>query len=165
MRSSVTCAGRSTRDSIPTSGRCGTRWSGRDAWDEASRALQRAFSRDQRPDLAAELDDYQGGYHLLEAMFNDPGGRDEWHAYTAARAALAAHGMDAAIDFCIAERIEPAQVPRVIERTLLQEWTDHQLRTDPALAPLHAAGRDALVSRYQQLDRELATTAAADIIR
>jgi hypothetical protein len=136
-----------------------------EAWQDASSALLAAFSPRYRQELAAELDDYQGGYHLLEAMFEDTGGRAEWHAYQAARAALAAHGMDAAIDFCIAERIEPAQVPRVIERTLLQEWSDHQLRSDPALAPLHAVGRAALVSRYQQLDRELETAAAADIIR
>src|SRR5215831_14291572 len=98
-------------------------------------------------------------------MFEDPGGREVWHAYQAARASLAAHGMGAAIDFCIAERIEAAQVPQVIERALLQEWSDHQLRTDPALAPLRAAGHDALADRYQELERELATAAAAAIIR
>jgi len=136
-----------------------------DAWHDACSALLAAFSPQYRPELAAELDDYSGGYHLLEAMFEDTGGRGEWHAYQAARAALAAHGMDAAVGFCIDERIEPAQVPQVIERALLREWADQQLRTDPALAPLRAAGRDALVDRYQQLERELATAAIADIIR
>ena len=136
-----------------------------DAWDEASAALQRAFSRDQRPDLAAELDDYQGGYQLLEAMFNDPGGRDEWHAYQAASTSLAAHRLDPVLDFCVAERVAPAQVPLVIKRALLQAWADHQLRTDPALAPLRTAGPDALVTRYQELDRALTATAAADVIR
>jgi len=127
-----------------------------DAWHEACVALLAAFSPQRRPELAAELDDYSGGYHLLEAMFEDPGGREVWHAYQAARVSLAAHGMGAAIDFCIAERIEAGQVPRVIERALLQEWSDYQLRADPALAPLLAAGRDALVDRYQRLDRALA---------
>jgi len=136
-----------------------------DAWYEACAALTAAFSPQRRPELAAELDDYHNGYHLLEAMFDDPGGRDVWHAYQAARAALAAHGLGAAIDFCIAERVEPVQVPRVIERALLQEWSDYQLRTDPALAPLRAVGRDALVNEYHQLDRALATAAADDIIR
>ena len=136
-----------------------------DAWHEACVALLAAFSPQRRPELAAELDDYSGGYHLLEAMFEDPGGREVWHAYQAARVSLAAHGMGAAIDFCIAERIEAGQVPRVIERALLQEWSDYQLRADPALAPLLAAGRDALVDEYQRLDRALATAAAEDIIR
>jgi hypothetical protein len=97
-------------------------------------------------------------------MFNDPGGRDIWHAYQAARASLAGHGMAAAIDFCIAEQIEPARVPQVIERALLQEWADCQLRGDPALALLRAAGPDELVARYQQLDRALMAAAAEDVI-
>jgi len=135
-----------------------------DAWQEACAALLSAFSPQRRPELAAELDDYSTGYQLLEAMFNDLEGCVVWHAYQAARASLADHGMGAAIDFCIAERIEPGQVPRVIERAFLQEWTDYQLRADPALAPLRDAGRDALVGRYQQLDRALMTAAAEDVI-
>jgi hypothetical protein len=136
-----------------------------DAWQEACAALLAAFSPQRRPELAAELDDYSAGYQLVEAMFNDPGGRDVWHAYQAARASLAGHGMDAAIDFCIAERIEPARVPQVIERALLQEWADYQLRGDQALAPLRAAGHDALVGRYQQLDRAVMAEAAEDVVR
>ena len=135
-----------------------------DAWQEACAALLAAFSPQRRPELGAELDDYSAGYQLLEAMFNDPGGRDVWHAFHAARASLAGHGMAAAVDFCIAERIEPAQVPQVIERALLEEWADYQLRGDPALAPLRAAGPDALVDRYQELDRALTAAAAEDVI-
>jgi len=136
-----------------------------DAWQEARAALLAAFSPQRRPGLAAELDDYQAGDHLLEAMFNDPGGRDEWHAYAAARAALAAHGMDGAIDFCAGGGVPAALVPRVIERALLQEWAEYQLRTDPALAPLQAAGPDALVDGFRRLDTALTAAAAQDIIR
>ena len=136
-----------------------------DAWHEASTALLAAFSPQRRPELAAELDDYQNGYHLLEAMFDDPAGGEVWHAYQAARAALAARGLAAAVDFCVTERIGPGQVPQVIEQALLLEWSGYQTRTDPALAPLHAASRDELVGRYQQLDQALATAAAGDIIR
>lgn len=135
-----------------------------DAWHEACAALLSAFSPQRRRELAAELDDYQCGDDLLEAMFNDTSGWEEWHAYQAARASLAAHGLDAVIDFGIAERVKPAQVPQVIERALLLEWADYQLRTDPALAPLRAVGRDALVSGYQQLDGALTAAAAEEII-
>jgi Protein of unknown function (DUF4011)/AAA domain len=136
-----------------------------DAWHEACAALLSAFSPQRRHGLAAELDDYQAGDELLEAMFSDPSGRDEWHAYQAARASLAAHGMNAAVDSCITEPVEPAQVPQVIERVLLQQWAEYQLRADPALAPLQGVGRDALASEYQRLDRALTAAAAEDIIR
>src|SRR5579859_6616780 len=77
-----------------------------DAWHEACSALLAAFSPQRRPELAAELDDYSSGYQLLEAMFDDPEGGAVWHAHQAARAALTASGLGAAIDFCAAERVE-----------------------------------------------------------
>jgi hypothetical protein len=135
------------------------------AWQQACAAVLAAFSPHRRPELAAELDDYQGGRQLLEAMFNDPSGRDEWRAYQAARDRLAAHGLAAAADFCITQRVQAARVPQVIERTLLQEWADQQVRTDPALAPLRGVGRDALASACQQLDQALTAAAAGAIIR
>ena len=136
-----------------------------DAWRQAKDAVMAAFSPDRQAELAAELDDYGTTAQLIEVMFDDASGRDEWHTYQAARAALAAHGLAVAIDFCIAEQVEPAQVPQVIERALLQEWAGHHLRTDPALATVGAADRDALVREYQELDRALIAAAAGDIIR
>ena len=135
------------------------------AWQEACAALLSAFSTDRRPGLAAELDDYQAGGQLLEAMFADTSGPGVWHAYQSARAGLAALGLDAVVGFCIAERIEPACVPQVIERALLQDWAGHQVQADPALAPLRAAGRDGLAGACQRLDQALTAAAAGDIIR
>jgi hypothetical protein len=136
-----------------------------EAWRQARDALMAAFDADRRADLVTELDDYDDTADLLTVMFDDTGGRDEWHTYRAARASLAAHGLDVAVDFCIAEHVEPAQVPQVIERALLQEWAEHHIRTDPALAAVRAADRDALVREYQELDRALIGAATGDIIR
>ena len=136
-----------------------------DAWRQARDSLMAAFDPDRRADLVTELDDYADTADLLTVMFDDTGGRDEWHTYQAARASLAAHGLDLAVDFCIAEHVEPAQVPQVIERALLQEWAEYHLRTDPALAAVRAADRDALVREYQELDKALIGAATGDIIR
>ena len=70
-----------------------------------------------------------------------------------------------AIDFCISERVPSRQVPRVIERALLQEWAEHHLRTDPDLSTVRAADRDALVREYRELDRALIAAATGSIIR
>ena len=136
-----------------------------EAWRQARDALMAAFDADRRADLVTELDDYDDTADLLTVMFDDTSGRDEWHTYQAARASLAAHGLDVAVDFCIAEHVDPAQMPQVIERALLQEWAEHHIRTDPALAAVRAADRDALVREYQELDRALIGAATGDIIR
>ena len=135
------------------------------AWQHARGALVQAFNADRRADLTAELDDYEDARDLIAALREDTGGKDEWHSYQASRAVLAAHGLDVAVEFCMSERVPSAHVPRVIERALLQEWADHHLRTDPALATVRAADRDALVSEYQQLDRALIAAATGSIIR
>jgi hypothetical protein len=136
-----------------------------EAWQRARDALVQAFSADRRADLAAELDDYEDAADLIAALREDTGGKDEWHVYQASRAALAAHGLDVAIDFCISERVPSLQVPQVIERSLLQEWAEHHLRTDQELSTVRAADRDALVSEYQELDRALIAAATGSIIR
>ena len=136
-----------------------------EAWHRAKDALTDAFDTDRRQDLAAELDDYEDAADLIAALRQDTGGKDEWHAYQASRAALALHGLDVAIDFCISGRVPSRQVPQVIERALLHDWAEHQLRTDPELSTVRAADRDALVSEYQQLDRALIAAATGDIIR
>jgi uncharacterized protein DUF4011/AAA domain-containing protein len=135
------------------------------AWQAARDTLLRAFSPPRRRELAAGLDNYQSGDELLERMFNDTTGRDEWHAHQAARASLAAQGLAAAVEFCVTEGVKSSQVPHVIERALLQGWAEYQVRTDPALAPLRAMRPDAMIAESQQLDRALATVAADDIVR
>ena len=66
---------------------------------------------------------------------------------------LADHGLDVAVEFCVSQQCPARPGPRVIERALLQEWAEHLMRTDPALATVRAAERDALVAEYQKPDR------------
>ena len=136
-----------------------------ETWQRASRTLAGAFDASRQPDLAAELDDYGDARDLISALRADTGGQDEWHVYRSCRTALDGYGLGMAIDFCISERVPSGQVPRVIERALLQEWAEHQLRTDPDLSTVRAADRDALVREYRELDRALIAAATSSIIR
>jgi hypothetical protein len=136
-----------------------------EAWHCARQTLVEAFDANRQPDLAVELDDFDEARELIAALREDTGGKDEWYVYQSCRAALATHGLDAAVDFCISEHVPSGQVPQVIERALLQEWAEHHLRTDPDLSTVRATDRDALVSEFQQLDRALIATATGSIIR
>ncbi|KWW99028.1 Uncharacterized protein LI90_660 [Carbonactinospora thermoautotrophica] len=134
------------------------------AWVRAKDALLAAFEPARRAELASELDDYADGADLIDALRQDAGGQDEWFAYTEARAVLAEHGLDVAVEFCIAERVPAEQVPKVIERALLREWADYHLMHDPALKSVRAEDRNALVREYRELDKRLVTTAVSSII-
>jgi very-short-patch-repair endonuclease len=136
-----------------------------DDWRRAREALLEAFDLARRAHLAAELDDFDNARDLIGALREDIGGKDEWHAYQSCRVSLSIRGLDAAVAFCISERVPSSQVPQVIERALLQELAEHHLQTDPDLSTVRAADRDALVSEYQQLDRALIASATDGIIR
>ena len=135
------------------------------AWQAACASLADAFGPERRHALAAELDDYEDGTAVLEAMFNDTTGRDEWHAYQAARASLAAFGLTEAADFCVAQHVPAARVPQVIEGAVLQGWAEYQLRTAPDLAAFRAVDRGSLLRDYQELDAALLSAAAGEIAR
>jgi very-short-patch-repair endonuclease len=135
------------------------------AWQRAQDTLIEAFDVYRRPDLLSELDDYDEARDLIAALRQDTGGKEEWHAYQACRAGLAAYGLDLAVEFCISERLPAEQVPQVIERAVLQEWAEHHLRIDPELFTVRAVDRDALVEKYRQLDRALIAAATGGIIR
>ncbi|MGE5137803.1 MAG: DUF4011 domain-containing protein [Gemmatimonadota bacterium] len=135
------------------------------AWQQACASLADAFGPERRHDLAAELDEYEDGTAVLEAMFNDAGGRDEWHAYQAARAALTVYGLAEAADFCAAQHVAAGRVAQVIEGAVLQGWAEYQLRTAPDLAAFRAADRGALLRDYLELDAALQSAAAGTIVR
>ncbi len=126
-----------------------------EAWLRAGGALLAAFNGARQREMTAELDEYDDARGLIEALREDTGGQDEWHVYQSCRAALAAHGLDVAVEFCIAEGVPSEQVPQVLERALLQEWSDHYLATEPDLSAVRAADRDERMREYQELDRTL----------
>ena len=135
------------------------------AWQQARAALAALFGDDRASELAAELDDYDDAAALIAALTEDTGGPGEWHAYQRARAALSAHGLDAAVAFCITERVPAAQLTPVFQRALLRQWAEHQLRTDPTLAVVRAQDRDSLITEYRRPDRALITAATGRIVR
>ncbi|WP_430782834.1 DEAD/DEAH box helicase [Actinoplanes sp. G11-F43] len=93
-------------------------------WDDARIELLAAFDPGRQADMRAELDDYHGAGDLIDGLRKDTTGQQEWLAYRAARTTLADLGLDAAADFCVTERVPPAQLPRILERAVLQAWVD-----------------------------------------
>ena len=133
-------------------------------WAAAAAALVTAFDTDRSGDIRDDLDDWTDARELIEELEQDSSGQEEWFTYVDARQELAAHGLDRAVDFCVRESVESTVVPDVLERALLQEWADEQLRSDSAFAVSRALDRDALVAEYRELDRALIGSATNAIL-
>lgn len=134
-------------------------------WTDSRDRILSAFAPSRTAELTTEFDDYRHGLEFISDLREDTVGQQEWFDYQRARASLAKHGLDAAIDFCIDQRIDAPTVPKVLERALLRGWADAVIHNDPRLRPALASDREALVKEYRNLDQQLVANAVADIIR
>ena len=134
-------------------------------WASAAERIVDAFHPDRHAEFRRELDDYSNAASFISDLREDTTGQEEWFAYAKARAELAKHGLDIAIDFCIEQRVPADQVPRVIERALLRSWADYAIHNDTRVHPLLERDRRALVQEYRELDKLLIVAATSDIIR
>ncbi|MCI0686855.1 MAG: DUF4011 domain-containing protein, partial [Sporichthyaceae bacterium] len=134
-------------------------------WTRLAAEIRAGFDPDRQQQLTGELDDFTDAADLIAALRADPDGKATWFAYVEARSALAARGLDVAIEFCRAERIDPALIPKVIVRAVLQEWADYHLSRDPGFATsARTTERDRLTAEYRELDRTLVASAVSEII-
>ena len=133
-------------------------------WTQARDRVVEAFAPNRCGELTEELDDYQGAIDLINEFRADTVGQQEWFDYQHAYADLAKRGLDAAVDFCIEQRLSEHEVPNVINRALLRSWSDSVIQSDERLHPQLATDREALVEEYRKLDRDLIKAATSEII-
>lgn len=133
-------------------------------WVAARDRIIDAFAPSRRVELAAEFDDYDDAAGLLKDLRTDTVGQHEWFDYQRAYASLVGQGLDAAIAFCVEQRLSAEDIPDVVNHALLRGWCDAVIGSDDRLRPEIAAHREALVEEYRNLDQDLVKTATADII-
>lgn len=135
-----------------------------EAWTDARDLIVQAFADGRRRELSDEFDDYRDAMELIGDLRSDTIGRQEWFDYTSARSALAARGLDPAVDFCVAQHVSAHDVAAVVNRALLRGWLDELLRHDGRLRPLLTTEREALVDEFRRLDHDLIDAATGEII-
>jgi hypothetical protein len=79
---------------------------------------------------------------------------EEWQAFRTGSQALTELGLGAALDFCRERRVTSVELPRAIERCVLQSWADSIIKADGRLARLRSGDRDQLVEDFRRLDKE-----------
>ncbi len=136
----------------------------REAWSRARDALLEAFGPDRRADLSAELDDYAEADDLIEALRQDTGGQEEWHAYRGPalrwqRTASTSPSTSACPNGYRRGRCRD-------DRTGAAARNGRKI-TSGRSGPVggRATDRDALVGEYRKLDRALIENATGNIIR
>ncbi len=133
-------------------------------WTKSQERVVNAFAPSRHTEMTEELDDYGDAITLVNDLRSDTVGQQEWFEYRRACESLALRGLDAAVDFCIEQRLSESDVPDAVNRALLRAWLDATIQRDERLRPLLATDREALVDEYRALDRDLIKAATADII-
>ncbi|MFG1996166.1 DUF4011 domain-containing protein [Actinoplanes sp. NPDC048988] len=131
------------------------------AWEQARNGVVAAFATTRHEEIGAALDAYTSRF--LDDLIEDRTGQQEWFGHLAARRALAAHGLDAAVDSCAEQRVPPERIREVLDRALLAAWADAVIRSDRRLHPGGSAERDRLVEEFRRMDAALAGSAPAAI--
>ncbi|SNY41287.1 DUF4011 domain-containing protein [Paractinoplanes atraurantiacus] len=131
------------------------------AWQQARDGVIAAFAPGRHEEISAALDAYTSSF--LDDLIADRAGQEEWFGHLAARRALAAHGMDAAVGSCAEQRVPPEHLRGVLDRALLAAWADAVIRSDRRLHPGGSAERDRLVEEFRRMDAALAGAAPAAI--
>lgn len=118
--------------------------------------------RDQlTDDFRVSLDD---GRALLAELAKTIGDIDEWCRYADARQELLDNGLAPVVEFLEEQRVNAADVGEVVERSILERWTDAVIAGDPRLKTLAPSERNNLVEQFKSLDRALVANAAAQVI-
>lgn len=136
-----------------------------DGWITARESLLHIFEEERRDELRAELGTVEDGLEMIRAWKADPSGQEEWADHKRHLDRLIAYGLEASIEFCAEQRVPPELIEPIVEKTVLQAWTEDLLDIDARLRPLSAAERDAIVEAYRDLDLRLVRFTAGRIIR
>ena len=89
----------------------------------------------------------------------------QWFSFEKARKDLDALGFGEQINFCIQQKISSDQVPLVLERAILEYWTDLQISNDERLQILRAPDREAIRKEFIDLDKQLFAYGSSQVIK
>ncbi|GAA1576746.1 hypothetical protein GCM10009789_32800 [Kribbella sancticallisti] len=131
------------------------------SWRAASTTLGTAFHPEQARNLRDELDEDIGAAAelLAEMAASAPEDIAEWAAYTKAVRELEGAGLGEVVGALHGSRVPSSSVERAIEHALLQAWVEATMAGDPRLAEFRSVDRDALVQRFQGIDKQLVQSA------
>ena len=131
------------------------------AWSEIAEMFQLPYRDRLDADFLVSIAD---GRALIDELESTIGDIDEWDRHTRARNELVGANLENAIRFAETSDVRRDDVLGVIERSVLERWSDEIIAADPRLSTLAATERDKLVERFRALDAALVENASAQVI-
>lgn len=135
-------------------------------WTRAADQLLHVFGDDRRFDLRDEL---ESDLDLASELLSEMSGtalRDVpiWAEHHRWLTWFDEDGCSLLFEQLTEARVPHADVPAAVERAVLEAWVDALIDRDRRLRQLRAADRDAMVSRFQELDARLIAESNAKVI-
>lgn len=135
-------------------------------WRKAQDALVESFQQMRSAEVSADLaTGFEDALSLLKQLQFTIGDIEVWALYREAVTQLEEQGLHATVEFCHVQRLSSGDITGVIERAVLEAWSDAVVRGDSErLSPAQSHERDALVAGFQELDSALIADVAARVI-
>jgi hypothetical protein len=134
-------------------------------WRRMRDTVGAEFSDGYRQHILAEIEsDFQTGHALLAGLRESVDDITTWDAFTRARGELEAAGLRMATQFAVEHGVQADAVAGVIERAILEHWSDEILRSDSRLQHIRPEDRDAFIREFQELDRAFVRAAAGRVV-
>ncbi len=134
-------------------------------WRRLRDTLGGEFSDGYRQQILAEVESsFQAGHALLARLRDSVDDITTWDAFTRARGVLEAVGLRTATQFAIEQKVQAQAVAGVIERAILEQWSEKVLRSDSRLQHIRSEDREHFIREFQELDRDFVRAAAGRVI-
>ena len=134
-------------------------------WGRCGQAVLARFKPDQADRLRQVLiATFDGSAALLETLSRTTGDIDEWLRHVHLRDELGVAGLGSAVADCARLEVPPRQVVDLVERAVLEGWSDKIAQEGRQLGEFRSQDRDRLVEEFRELDRDLIRKSAARVI-
>lgn len=133
-------------------------------WRSTVDSLKNAFHEDRHLELETDLSDWIEGRELAQFFADDAAGQAEYLAGQEAKVTLSNAGLENVISSLIDKTAEQQVVAECIEREMLRRWIDLIIDNDEDLRKAGSKNRDAAVTEFQDLDRQVIASTVADIV-
>jgi REase_MTES_1575/Protein of unknown function (DUF4011)/Protein of unknown function (DUF3320)/AAA domain len=137
------------------------------AWKGARDTIASNFIESRREevrrDLMTTVDDAR---QLLAELAESVGDIQEWFDYAHARERLVELGVREPVESCESEHVPRADLPRVIERAVLERWADAIIELDKGrIGPTRRQELENIIEEFRKLDQRVVDFATARVIK